>query len=87
MRSPVKSLLVAAAGLSASTALPGDALACGGFFCSQNAPVNQAAERIVFANDGNGTITAVIQICLTATRADRLAAPWQGTCLVGRSPA
>jgi hypothetical protein len=42
--------------------LPAEAHACGGFFCSQNQPVNQAAERIVFANDGNGTVTAVIQI-------------------------
>jgi hypothetical protein len=36
--------------------------ACGGFFCSQQQPVNQAAERIIFANNGDGTITAVIQI-------------------------
>ena len=38
------------------------ALACGGFFCSQTQPVNQAAERIVFADNGDGTVTAVIQI-------------------------
>jgi hypothetical protein len=37
------------------------AQACGGFFCSQQG-VNQAAERIVFADNGDGTITAVIQI-------------------------
>jgi MYXO-CTERM domain-containing protein len=36
--------------------------ACGGFFCSQAQPVNQAAERIIFADNGNGTVTAVIQI-------------------------
>lgn len=36
--------------------------ACGGFFCSQQQPVNQAAERIIFADNGDGTITAVIQI-------------------------
>jgi hypothetical protein len=36
--------------------------ACGGFFCSQAQPVNQAAERIVFAQNGDGTVTAVIQI-------------------------
>jgi hypothetical protein len=39
-----------------------EAEACGGFFCSQAQPVNQAAERIIFANNGNGTVTAVIQI-------------------------
>src|SRR5690349_24852265 len=38
------------------------ASACGGFFCSQQQPVNQAAERIIFADNGDGTITAVIQI-------------------------
>ena len=44
-------------GLSASPAR-----ACGGFFCSQSQPVNQAAERIVFSQNGDGTVTAVIQI-------------------------
>jgi Uncharacterized protein conserved in bacteria (DUF2330) len=36
--------------------------ACGGFFCSLSQPVNQAAERIIFADNGDGTVTAVIQI-------------------------
>jgi MYXO-CTERM domain-containing protein len=39
-----------------------DARACGGFFCSQSQGVNQAAERIVFANNGDDTVTAVIEI-------------------------
>jgi len=43
-------------------AAPRDAHACGGFFCSQQQPVNQAAERIIFADNGDGTITAIIQI-------------------------
>lgn len=43
-------------------AAPRLAHACGGFFCSQQQPVNQAAERIIFADNGDGTITAVIQI-------------------------
>jgi hypothetical protein len=42
--------------------MPRQAEACGGFFCSQQQPVNQAAERIIFADNGDGTITAVIQI-------------------------
>lgn len=42
--------------------LPAVALACGGFFCNQNQPVNQAAENIIFADNGDGTTTAVIQI-------------------------
>ena len=52
-----RALLAAAA---ASWSPP--AAACGGFFCSQQQPVNQAAERIIFADNGDGTITAVIQI-------------------------
>src|SRR4051794_36008272 len=42
--------------------LPERAQACGGFFCSVSQPVNQAAERIIFADNGDGTITEVIQI-------------------------
>jgi hypothetical protein len=43
--------------------VPKSAEACGGFFCSSaTLPINQAAERIVFADNGNGTVTAVIQI-------------------------
>ncbi len=44
----------------ATLALPGQALACGGFFC-QLLPINQAAEQIVFRQDGN-QITAMVQI-------------------------
>src|SRR5262245_8397177 len=46
----------------ATLALSTPARACGGFFCSQAQPVNQAAERIIFADNGDGTVTAVIQI-------------------------
>ncbi len=38
-----------------------DAQACGGFFCSNQAPVQQAGERILFSVDGS-TVTAHIQI-------------------------
>jgi hypothetical protein len=38
------------------------AAACGGFFCSQQGAVNQAAEGVVFSDNGDGTITAVIEI-------------------------
>jgi hypothetical protein len=50
--------LVGAITLAASS----PASACGGFFCSQQQPVNQSAERIIFSDNGDGTITAVIQI-------------------------
>lgn len=51
-----------AAVLSAGALLPATASACGGFFCNQSQPVNQAAEGIIFADNGDGTTTAVIQI-------------------------
>ncbi len=41
---------------------PTPARACGGFFCDNSLPVNQAAERIIFAQQTDGTVTAVIQI-------------------------
>lgn len=57
-----KSIIVGAltAAVIAVSASPSPA--CGGFFCSQSQPVNQAAERIIFARNGDGTVTAVIQI-------------------------
>jgi hypothetical protein len=36
--------------------------ACGGFFCNNVQPVNQAAERIIFSQAEDGTVTAIIQI-------------------------
>ena len=43
-------------------ATPEPAHACGGLFCSASAPVNQAAERIIFSKNADGTVTAVVQI-------------------------
>jgi len=40
--------------------LPVTSFACGGFFC-QTVPINQAAEQIVFRQDGN-QVTAMVQI-------------------------
>jgi len=60
--SPLHRGLVAAALLGAVASASQPASACGGFFCSSSQPVNQAAERIVFADNGDGTVTAVIQI-------------------------
>jgi len=43
--------------------MPSSALACGGFFCNNSAPVDQSAERIVFAVDeGEGTVDTHVQI-------------------------
>jgi hypothetical protein len=54
--------LAGVAGLAVFSSWSSSAEACGGFFCSQSAPVNQAAERIIFSENGDGTVTAVIQI-------------------------
>ena len=48
--------------LSAAALSPLKAAACGGFFCNASQPVNQQAERIIFAREPDGSVTAVIQI-------------------------
>jgi hypothetical protein len=50
------------AGALLAGATPRSAQACGGFFCDRGQPVNQAAERIIFSQNGDGTVTAVIEI-------------------------
>src|SRR5450432_2862415 len=62
MQSVFRTTLFGLAALAASALVPGVASACGGFFCNQAQPVNQAAEGIIFADNGDGTVTAVIQI-------------------------
>jgi MYXO-CTERM domain-containing protein len=52
-------LAVAAVGLVAA---PEPASACGGFFCNNQQPVRQSFERIVFSQNQDDTVTAVIQI-------------------------
>lgn len=57
--------IMAAAFVSAAAFVTLDASpaeACGGFFCDNNQPVNQAAERIIFSDNPDGTVTAVVQI-------------------------
>ena len=56
------SLSVASALGLALIAQPEPAQACGGPFCSASAPVNQAAERIIFSKNADQTVTAVVQI-------------------------
>lgn len=58
LRLTVSSFLVAVLGLTTAH----EASACGGLFCSTASPVNQVAERIVFAQDGVGTTSAIIEI-------------------------
>jgi len=47
------------AALVAAALLPTTVEACGGFFCNAATPVNQAAERILFAVDGDSTVMHV----------------------------
>ena len=63
-------VLVLAAGvviLLAGLAQP--AWACGGFFC-QNSPIDQNAERIIFTQNGDSTVSAYIQIQYTGSAPD-----------------
>ena len=62
MRNIVRTTVLGMAVWAVSAGLPSSAFACGGFFCNQAQPVNQAAEGIIFADNGDGTVTAVIQI-------------------------
>jgi hypothetical protein len=48
---------------------PRPALACGGLFC-QNTPVDQNAERIIFTQNNDGTVSAIIQIQYTGWAPD-----------------
>ena len=50
--------------LVGSLSLARPALACGGLFCLAN-PIDQNAERIIFTDNGDGTISAIIQIQYT----------------------
>lgn len=60
-----------AAAFAALTLATPRAEACGGFFCS-NQPMDQAGENILFAIEGDGTMTTVVQI-LYSGEADRFA--------------
>lgn len=65
----IGSALILALGMLVLFAVPGDALACGGFFC-QNSPIDQNAERIIFTQNKDGTISAYIQIQYTGSAPD-----------------
>lgn len=60
-RSQLRMALAVAALLAVNLSFLHTAKACGGLFCSAANPVNQSAERIVFATDGQRT-TAIIEI-------------------------
>jgi len=62
MKSLMRASLLGSAVWAAAAFVPSSAAACGGFFCNTAQPVNQAAEGILFADNGDGTTTAVIQI-------------------------
>lgn len=57
--------------LAAPAMVPSPAAACGGFFC-QSVPMDQAGENILFSVEGDGSLTAYVQI-LYQGEADRFA--------------
>jgi hypothetical protein len=59
------STLIAGLALPAVLGVAAPALACGGFWCSQSAPVDQTGEQIIFSHNADGTITCAIQISYT----------------------
>lgn len=62
LKSASLSLLAGTAFTVAVALVPTPALACGGFFCSFQQPINQQAERILFIDREDGSVTAAIQI-------------------------
>ena len=58
-------VLVAIVGIASAQS----ALACGGFFCIDT-PVDQNAERIIFTQNGDGTVSAYVQIEYTGSAPD-----------------
>ncbi|MDH5671273.1 MAG: DUF2330 domain-containing protein [Myxococcales bacterium] len=62
LRTPVLLALLWLGLTAAQLGVASSARACGGFFCSAANPVNQAAEQIIFVDNPDGTVTAVIQI-------------------------
>lgn len=62
-------LLVVVAAMVAVLASTPSAFACGGFFCTTT-PVDQNAERIIFTQNGDGTVSAYVQIEYTGSAPD-----------------
>ena len=54
---------------AALTFAPASALACGGFFCSRE-PVDQQAERIIFVQEDEQTITSYVEIMYQGSAED-----------------
>ena len=70
IRAWLAGVLVLAAGVAILlVGLAQPAWACGGFFC-QNSPIDQNAERIIFTQNGDGTVSAYIQIQYTGSAPD-----------------
>ena len=62
-------LLAAVVAIAVLLASTPPALACGGFFCTTT-PVDQNAERIIFTQNGDGTVSAYVQIEYTGSAPD-----------------
>ena len=68
-RLPLLATLAVVLGALASLMAQHPTQACGGFFC-QNSPVDQNAERIIFAKNHDGTMSTYIQIQYTGSAAE-----------------
>ena len=55
-------IFAGSAALAAALTTSEPASACGGFWCSQTAPVEQTGEQIIFVQNGDGTTTCVVNI-------------------------
>ena len=62
-------LLAAVVAIAVLLASTQPAWACGGFFCTTT-PVDQNAERIIFTQNGDGTVSAYVQIEYTGSAPD-----------------
>lgn len=57
-----RTLVVVVVAAAVLVAWPETAQACGGFFCSRSAPIDQSGENIVFAVGADGTLETHVQI-------------------------
>lgn len=64
MRSALLHATILVATVAALVAHSSPARACGGLFCNSSpaSAVNQAAERIIFSDNADGTVTAIVEI-------------------------
>jgi hypothetical protein len=68
-RTGITAMLALLVAVGALVSAPHPATACGGFFCITS-PIDQNAERIIFTQNADGTVSAYIQIQYTGSAPD-----------------